>query len=77
MRVELNLVRYADQKRLTKEIIPSVIKENGELDSKDLGKAEVHNKFFALVFTDSQAFHILHVPETIRVVWGRKIPPTV
>lgn len=51
------------------------IKEKGDLTSTDMKKAEVLNQFF--VFTGNQDSHAFHVPETLGVGWGSKIPHTV
>ena len=46
--------RYTGQKRHAKEAVPPLINEKGELSSTDVVKAEVFNKFYASVFTDSE-----------------------
>ena len=53
--------RYISQKRKTKEIIPPLVNEKGELATTDMEKAEVLSEFFASVFTGSQASHASHV----------------
>ena len=61
---ELNLVRdiknnkktfcrYTDQKRQAKVTLPPLVNVKGEPPSTDLGKAEVLNEIFALLFTAS------------------------
>ena len=53
---------YIGQKRQAKESVPPLINEKGELTSSDMEKAEVFNKFFALVFMVSQASQRLSCP---------------
>jgi len=44
-----------------------------ELASVDVEKVEVFSKFFATVFTGSQASHISHAPKPLDMAWGNKI----
>ena len=43
------LCRYTGQKRQTKEGVPSLANEKGELATADMGKAEVLSEFFLSV----------------------------
>ena len=72
--MELNLMRdvknnkkgfyqYIEQKRQAKESMPALIKEKGELASRDMEKAVVITEFFASVFAGSWASHASCVPE--------------
>lgn len=49
----------------------------GELASIDMEKAELLTKFFASVFTHSQAFHISQIPEPLLEGLWCKVPITV
>ena len=54
--------RYIGQKRMTKECVLPLIYEKGELVT-DMEKAEIHNNFFASLFTAGMASHTSSVPE--------------
>ena len=51
--------------RQTKESVPPLINEDGELASSDSKKAEVLSKCFASVFTGSQSPHVCQDPEPL------------
>ena len=55
--------RYIGQKKQVKESVIPFIIEKGKMASID--KAEVLSKFFASVFTGSQASHTSHVPQLL------------
>ena len=50
---------------------------NRALRKVNVEKAEILNKFFALVFTSSRASHVSRFPEPVDVGWGSKVPHTV
>ncbi|KFZ48070.1 hypothetical protein N321_02745, partial [Antrostomus carolinensis] len=56
--IKKGFFRYIGQKRQARESVPPLINEKGELASINLERAEVLNKFFASVFTGSQASHV-------------------
>ena len=66
--------RYTGQKRQAKESAPPLINGKGELVIIDTEKAEIRNKFFASVFTASQASHTSHIPESLGGCQGSKVP---
>ena len=66
--IELNLARdvkgnkksfyrYVGDKRKTRENVGPLRKETGDLVTRDMEKAEVHNDFFASVFTGKCSSH--------------------
>lgn len=54
-----------------------LIHEKREMTTMDMEKAEVLCKFFAIVFTSSQASHVLHVLESLGKVSRSKISSAV
>lgn len=67
--------RHADQKRKARESVLPLIHEKGELATMGMEKTEVLNKFFASVFTSSQASHVSHIPEPLDgVEWVKSLP---
>ena len=50
--------RYIGRRRHAKEIVPPLMKGNGELASSDEEKAEVLSECFASVFMGGQASHV-------------------
>ncbi|KFV09259.1 hypothetical protein N339_03103, partial [Pterocles gutturalis] len=86
--MELNLVRdgknnkkgfyrYIGRRRQSKESVPPLINEKGELASSDMEKAEVLSKCFASVFTGGRASHVCQDPEPLGEGERSGIPPTV
>lgn len=61
----------------TKEKVLTPINKKRKKSTADLEKVKVFNKFFASLFTGSQASCASHVPEPLNGRWGSKIPPTV
>ena len=49
--------RYIGRRRHAKKSVPPLVKDNGELASSDIEKAEVLSECFASVFTGGQASH--------------------
>lgn len=68
--------RYIYQKRLSKESVTPLINEKGKLTITDMEMAEVL-KFFASVFSGSQASRISHILEPLGRSQESKIPSTV
>jgi len=71
------LFRYIGQKRQTKESVPPLKNEKGELTSSDMEKAEALNEFFASVLMIIWAFQAFCVPELLSRDQGSKIPTTI
>ena len=69
--------RYIGHKRKTKESVPPLKNEDGELVTTNVEEAEVLNNFFASVFTGSQDFHISQDSEPLGRGWGSRVPNTV
>ncbi|GAB0181828.1 mitochondrial enolase superfamily member 1 [Grus japonensis] len=69
--------RYVSSKRKTRENVGPLQKENGELVTQDMEKAEVLNDFFASVFTDKCSSHTTQVAEGKGRDWENAEPPTV
>jgi len=70
--------RYISRRRQAKKSVSPLINEGGEQASSDMEKAEVLNKFFALVFTGVQAPpHVCQDPELLGVGERRGFSPTV
>jgi len=53
--------------RQTKESVPSLINEHGELAFSNIEKAELFNKCFALIITGVQAPRVCQDPEPVDV----------
>lgn len=68
---------YIGQKKLTKESVPPLVNEQGTLFATDTEKAEELSKFFASIFTNSQASHASHIPTSLSGSWWSKTPSTV
>ena len=69
--------RYIGMRRQMKEGIPPLIKQDGELASSDMEKAEVLIKCFAWVFTGEQAPYVCQYPEPLGVGERSRFHPTV
>jgi len=69
--------RYIGMRRQMKEGIPPLIKQDGELASSDMEKAEVLIKCFASVFTGEQAPYVCQYPEPLGVGERSRFHPTV
>ena len=67
--------RYIAVKRKASKSTPHLINQKGELDTTDMEKAEVLNKFCASVFTGSQVTPVCHVSEPVVWGWGAKSLP--
>lgn len=65
--------RYNGQKRQTKESVLPLTNEKGYLATTDMKKAEILNKFFALVLMNNQASHASPVPEILGKDSGSEI----
>ncbi|KFQ40129.1 hypothetical protein N332_13281, partial [Mesitornis unicolor] len=86
--VELNLAknikgnmktfyRYISDKRKAREDVSPFWKENGELVTRDMEKAEVLNDFFVSLFTVRGSSHAAQVTEAKGRDWEKEDPPTV
>ena len=86
--LELNLVRdvkgskkgfskYIADERKTRENTGPLLKETRDLVTQDMGKAEVLNAFFALVFTSTTGLQESQVPETKGKIWSKADVPLV
>lgn len=64
---------YIGLKKHAKESVPPLINEKGELATTLTEKAEILSKFFALVFTGSNASHTSHIPQPLSGGWGSKL----
>ncbi|NWI47943.1 RTJK polymerase, partial [Picathartes gymnocephalus] len=72
-----NFFRYISEKRRTRENVGPLQKENGELLTKDMDKAEVLNDFFASVFNSKGSNHSVQVAEDKSKDWEQADLPTI
>jgi len=69
--------RYISDKRKNRENVGSLQKETGDLVTPDMGKAEVLNHFFALVFTSKCSSHTTQVTDGKGRDWDNEEPLSV